>query len=384
MSDKSNNAIVLGIDASRNRSGGAIAYLKGILSEFSVGSEIREVHIWASESLLQVLPNAPWLIKHTHHYLEKTILHQIIWQLIILRAELVRNSCDVLFSPDATSVCFFPKHVVLSQDLLSYESNISKMYSLGFAKIRLKIIKIIQNLAFKRALGVLFLTKYAADLIQEHCGKLKNIGFCPHGVDDIFIREPSVSKFPRSGDLINCIYISAADLYKNHSFVIKAIAQLRNIDCKLKLTIVGGGVGRGNDLLINAIKECDAYEWVDRFDFIKHSMLPNFLAKSDIFIFASSCENLPVTLLEGMAFSLPIACSNAGPMPEILLDGGIYFDPTNPDSISEAIHSLIIHDEKRLCYSMTSNLYSKSYTWSSCSNKTFKFIIDTHFNSTRK
>lgn len=38
--------------------------------------------------------------------------------------------------------------------------------------------------------------------------------------------------------------------------------------------------------------------------------------QADAFVFASSCENLPIILLEAMASGLPIACSNRGPMPE--------------------------------------------------------------------
>ena len=50
--------------------------------------------------------------------------------------------------------------------------------------------------------------------------------------------------------------------------------------------------------------------------------MPEYLSKSNIFIFASSCENMPITLIEGMASGLPIACSDRGPMPEVLQDGG--------------------------------------------------------------
>lgn len=377
---KVDKSFVLGIDASRNRSGGAIAYLKGILSEFSLETEIREIHIWASASVLQVLPDAPWLIKHTNKYLEGSLFQQIFWQFFILRKELVKNCCNILFSPDATSFCIFPKHIVLSQDLLAYEPSVMDGYKWGRDKFRLKIIKLIQNFAFKRALGVLFLTNYAANLIQRHCGKLSNIGFSPHGVDEIFIRDSSRLKFPLHGDSINCIYVSASDLYKNQWHVVRAISRLRMDGFNLKLTLVGGA-GNGNHLLLDAISECDAAHWVDRHDFLDHSLLPDFLAKSDIFIFASSCENLPITLLEGMAFSMPIACSKVGPMPEVLVDGGVYFDPINPASISDSIYLLIKEEEKRYQYSSISNQRSRDYTWRACSQKTFGFIIDSYFNS---
>ena len=57
---------IVGIDASRNRSGGAKAYLMGILSEVNpLDYGIKEVHLWAPDSLLNKLENYKWLIKHS-------------------------------------------------------------------------------------------------------------------------------------------------------------------------------------------------------------------------------------------------------------------------------------------------------------------------------
>ena len=55
--------------------------------------------------------------------------------------------------------------------------------------------------------------------------------------------------------------------------------------------------------------------------------LPEHLREAELFVFASSCENLPNILIEGMAAGLPIACSRRPPMPEVLGDAGESFDP---------------------------------------------------------
>ena len=65
--------------------------------------------------------------------------------------------------------------------------------------------------------------------------------------------------------------------------------------------------------------------FVKQIEFVNHDLLPGLLSNSHICIFASSCENMPNSLVEGMASGLPIACSDRGPMPEILKkDGGLY------------------------------------------------------------
>jgi len=49
-------------------------------------------------------------------------------------------------------------------------------------------------------------------------------------------------------------------------------------------------------------------------------------------------------LVEAMASGLPIACSNRGPMPEVLGDAGVYFDPEDPHDIARALRTDRIAD----------------------------------------
>ena len=96
-------------------------------------------------------------------------------------------------------------------------------------------------------------------------------------------------------------------------------------------------------------KKCDQIqdidEWCEILGPIAYSEIAKYYKNASIGIFASTCENLPNILLEMMASSLPIACSNRGPMPNILGENGIYFDPENINSISEALRYLLELDK---------------------------------------
>jgi len=105
--------------------------------------------------------------------------------------------------------------------------------------------------------------------------------------------------------------------------------------------------------------------------------LPALLSSADLFIFASSCENMPNTLVEAMAAGLPIACSDRGPMPEVLKDGGVYFDPENPDSIANAIENLLVHPEKCQQLAARARELASQYSWRRCAEETFSFIVRT-------
>lgn len=373
--------LIIGVDASRNRSGGAQAHLIGILDSFDpYKQEISEIHVWSYQSLLDSVPDKPWLIKHSSRELQKSLITQMWWQLTKLTKELKFSGCDILFTTAASSLCRFEPSVVLSQDMLSYEPGAMRYFGYGKMRLRLFLILILQNRAFRRADSVIFLTKYAGDIIQKVCGKLPKVKIIPHGIDEQFRSTERVREWPKNeGQTIRCIYISNAELYKHQWVVVSAFEELINRGHNVDITFVGGGTSKALRLLKNQISISDPNQnFVRTLDFIPQSKLPNLLADADLFVFASSCENLPVTLLEAMASRLPIACSNRGPMPEILRDAGIYFDPENSAEIADAIE-LIIRDEKtRSRIVNKAEELSLEYTWPRCADETWSFVANTY------
>jgi glycosyltransferase involved in cell wall biosynthesis len=372
--------LVLGIDASRNRSGGAIAHLKGLLSDCDpVKFGIREIHVWSYRSLLAQLPDHPWLIKHNPIELERPLFWQLWWQFGVLASQVRSVGCNILFSTDASTLCSYQPMVVLSQDMLSYEPGVMRYFGYGLTRLRLLAILYLQNLAFKRAVGVIFLTRYSAKIIQQSCGTLTSIAYIPHGVDPAFQKVQQNNAWPLAGARpIRCIYVSNTDMYKHQWVVVEAISLLRMRGHNLMLSLIGGGKGHAQQMLQTAIEVADPDRvFVEQHDFLPHESLPALFAEADMFVFASSCENMPVTLVEAMAVGLPIACSNRGPMPEVLAGGGVYFDPEVVDSIAVAIEQIIQSPSLRLSISHRAKTLSQEYNWKTCSEETLKFITET-------
>jgi glycosyltransferase involved in cell wall biosynthesis len=127
-----------------------------------------------------------------------------------------------------------------------------------------------------------------------------------------------------------------------------------------------------------AIAETDeADRFVSVREFVPPAHLPALLEQADIFVFASSCENMPNTLLEAMASGLPIACSNRGPMPDILQDGGVYFDPEDDASIAAALRTLAVDPVLRRRLGRRTSDLASAYSWRRCAHETWSFLIHT-------
>jgi glycosyltransferase involved in cell wall biosynthesis len=372
--------MIIGIDASRNRSGGTIAHMVGLISELIPSDHgIAEIHIWSYKNLLDEIPERPWLTKHNPPFLEKNIFMQLFWQRFLFKKELEINKCMLVFNTTASSIGKFKPNVTLSQDMLPFEPGEMERYKFGLGRIRLFCLKILYVRALRFSSAVIFLTNYASRMIQKVTGPIGNSKIIPHGVNDSFSNiqiQRTWSDSPM--EEIRCVYVSSAAPYKHQWHVVRAIKLLRDQGLPVTLTLVGGGAGYSQKRLDREIKLSDPMDtFVTQHAFIHIDRIPAFLSESDLFIFASSCENMPVTLIEGMASGLPIACSDRGPMPEVLGEGGVYFDPEKPSSIAAAIDSLIKDTTLRMEGIKISRKISAEYLWKTSSRKTFDFLAKT-------
>jgi glycosyltransferase involved in cell wall biosynthesis len=368
-------SIVVGIDASRNRSGGAITHLVGLLGGTDPRAHgIDAVHVWSYGARLDALPEADWLVKHNPSALERSLPHQVLWQWRRLPDEARAAGCDILLNTDAGSVCRFRPAVVMSRDMLSYEPGEMQRFGFSRAWVRLLLLRWLQASSIRRAEGVIFLTEYAARVIGRVTGPLARTAIIPHGVGEAF-REAAARRQPGANGPLRCLYISNVELYKHQWMVVRALGELRQRGRDLSLQLVGGGAGAAQRRLEAELARTDPRgEFVTWSGPVSHGGLPSVLAAADLFIFASSCENMPNTLVEAMASGLPIACSDRGPMPEVLRDAGLYFDPEDAGSIATAVDRLAVDPALRERLARAAAGLARQYSWTRCAQQTWTFL----------
>lgn len=370
------SSLIIGIDASRNRSGGAVAHVSGLMSgsdprEFGIG----RVHLWGYNSLTEQIGNQPWLIKHDVPELTRGIAHQLWWQYAELPRILDRLGCDIVFNTDAGSVCPTRRAATLSQDMLSFEPGEMQRYGFSKARMRLEALRSVQARSLRRARLAVFLTEHARKTILDEIGPVRQSIVIPHGIDKKFRAVASKRRLWPVGEPVQCLYVSNAAPYKHQWHVVNAISALRHKGYSVQLTLVGGGSGASQARLECAIAHFDPEAFfVTQKGLVPNDEIPDYLARSDLFLFASSCENLPITMLEAMASGIPICCSNRGPMPEVLGDAGSYFDPEVPASIAEAVQSMLNDETMRQSKAVSSLERSKAFTWARCANETWKAL----------
>jgi glycosyltransferase involved in cell wall biosynthesis len=377
---KSKHFRVVGIDASNIRGGGGLTYLIEFLR--ATQSElygIERVVVWGGKITLNKLEERPWLIKHNPLALNQGLLKRTIWQGFCLASAARTEGCDVLFVPGGSYAGNFKPVVTMSQNLLPFEISELWRYGWSFFTLKLLLLRLTQSNTFKKSEGVIFLTKYAQEVVMKVTGKLcGKTSIVAHGLNPRFILTPKLQQnIAQYNDLnpYRVLYVSIIDEYKHQWHVVDAIAILRKKGLPIILDLVGPANPPALKRLNAAIDCADPKRsWAQYHGAIAFDELHNQYGRADLGLFASSCENMPNILLEIMAAGLPIACSKKGPMPEILGKACIYFDPEEPEDIARALLTLIESPQLRKELLKKSYASAKKYSWKRCVDKTFGFL----------
>ncbi|MDB5273296.1 MAG: hypothetical protein JWO58_1663 [Chitinophagaceae bacterium] len=363
--------MVLGIEASNILAGGGIVHLKELLGNAKPRDhDFEQVIVWAPQTTLDQLPERDWLQKQTHPWLNKSIVFRLLWLKFIFPS-VAKKTIDVLFSPGANAVNFFPL-VTMCQNLLPFDAAENKLYGLSWMRIRLFLLKYTQLKVFKQAQGIIFLTPSSLRYIPKRLNIENKAHVIPHGINSVFYHDTSLK---RLNIPIKLLYVSIVDVYKHQSIVADAALNLIQKGYNLQLTLVGGQYAPAMKKLNKVLTlHADLAHKITYKQTVPYEELAAIYRAADIFVFASSCETFSLVLLEAMSSGLPIACSERDTLKDTLGDAGVYFDPYNKESIMIAIENLINDNELRI--SLSSKAYTKAltYSWSQCADRTFQYL----------
>ena len=374
-----NQKVILAIDATRNKSGGAILHIENILNHFNTNEFIfSQIHLFSYDILLDEIPNYPWLIKHEPPQTKKNIILQLYWQKYIFPKQLKNIGCNLLFSTSGGSLCRFKPYVTMSRELLSFSPKVLKRYQFSLRWLRLILLRYIQLSSFKNAKGIIFLNEYAFSVISSFQKIKCDYTIVNHGVSQIFNFEPTLKKDLQNANEIVVSYVSNAELYKNIDQVIKAVyllIQETKLPYKLKLLGAKNGNKKALQIIYKYIRLYDPnLTFVEITDRLSHQELVDYLSQTDIIVFVSAVENMPNTLIEGMACKLPIVCSNVSPMPETIGDAALFVNPENPEEIKNAILKYTLDYNLRVYNSLNAFENSKKFSWEKTSKDTFTYL----------
>ncbi len=371
----------VGIDASNTHSGGTLTHIVEFLRAANPSAHgFTQIVVWGGRKTLACIEDRSWLIKCHQPMLDMSLPYRVIWQCSRLSNLARKAGCDVLFVPGGSYSGSFRPVVAMSQNVLLFEWQEIWRYGLRWPILKNVLLRLVQTRTFRRVDGLIFLTQYAQrvvmKVVKRHPGPVSII---PHGIHERFFYTPRIclrtDAFTNEKPVL-LLYVSRIEPYKHQGHVVEAVGLLRKAGLSVAIDLVGPSYNKSEMVRLNRILQCIDPEarFVRYRGTVPYEVLHEFYRKADIKIFASSCENMPNILLESMAAGLPIACSNRGPMPEVLGDAGLYFDPEQPNDIARAIRTLIKSPDLRLEKAQAAHERARQFSWTRCADETLEFL----------
>jgi glycosyltransferase involved in cell wall biosynthesis len=379
-----NKKYVLAINAINIRAGGGVTHLSRLLHAAEpMVDGLWNIHIWTCRETASKLPDRNWLTIHTPFWAESNLLVRTLAQQVWLPVVVKRFGCNILYCPGGTLPAIRNIPVItMSQNMLPFEPDEARRFGIGSPMwLKLQILRYIQGRAFRRADGLVFLTNYAREVVTRALGRIApHIALVPHGIEERFLIPPRIPRLLSECSTQNpfrVLYVSILMPYKHQLEVAQAAALLRNKGLPIEMCFIGASWGEYGKRFGELLKQLDSsgqyLKWLGHEPF---ESVHKMYGEADAFIFASSCENLPNIMIEAMAASLPIASSRKGPMPEVLGDAGIYFDPECPNSIAECIEKLAKDSDLRTDLSLRAHNLAKTYSWRRCASQSLEFFVN--------
>ncbi|MDZ7691004.1 MAG: glycosyltransferase family 1 protein [Balneolaceae bacterium] len=363
--------MLLRIDASNILSGGGLTHLKELIKHAEPEKYgFDEVVLWAPNKTLKQIVEKPWLDKKSHPYINKGYLHRFLWKYFVLKPSLDEDA--LLFIPGTGYVSGAGKVVAMCQNLLPLEKQELDRFYPSSTWLRLMILRFLHIKTFSKADGIIFLNEYCSSKADALIDEMNSCVIIPHGVNNDFRLSRNSYAFKDSFDLL---YVSTLDLYKHQWVIAEAVLELRKQNIPVCLTLIGeaysGTEKKLNDVLSKYPKESQFVNWLGK---VNYDCLPEYYQEADAFIYGSTCETFGMTLLEAMASSLPIACSNKSSMQNMLGDAGVYFNPEDVESIQNAVLTLYKDKNIRNEKGKKAHSIALNYSWEKTADQTFQYL----------
>lgn len=157
-------------------------------------------------------------------------------------------------------------------------------------------------------------------------------------------RDKKRAELEITSDTVVLISVGEMIKRKNHETALRALAKVKN---KNFIYLICGR-GQLEDYLMNLTKTLGLDDKVRFLGF--RNDIPEMCAASDVFLFPSYQEGLPVSVIEAMSVGLPIICSRIRGNTDLIKDGigGFLIEPKDINGFANKIEQLINNDKDRI------------------------------------
>ena len=292
------------------------------------------------------------------------VTHQSVgkrpWISFFLPLLLLQNKPDIYLQPLDGVPFFAPKKSIAVVHDLAYKY-FKDAYTNGELKRQNRVLENVVKKA-KRIICVSESTK--KDLLDFYPGAVDKVKVIYLGYDPNRFHEIANPKDVLKLNAPYILYSGRLEERKNTTRLVQAFYQLKkqkNIPHKL---VLAGSPGHNYHEIYHEIQsEPKLMNDIIMPGHISHELLPDLIAKADIFAYPSLYEGFGLSLLEAMACGATIVTAKSSSLPEVAGEAAVYIDPLDSSDIAKGIDYLISHPETKQHYQKLAIERASSFSW---------------------
>ena len=199
----------------------------------------------------------------------------------------------------------------------------------------------LQTASLRRADAVVTISNNTkADMLRYFDIDPAKIRVIYHGIDTPVIPETLSGRLVKDPYIL---YVGARHLFKNFDTFITAFAQIAHRYPEVKVVCTRSDITPAEGEMLKRLGVADRVQVVKADEMTLNRLYRDAL----FFVFPSKYEGFGMPILEAMVNGCPVALANASCFPEIAGDSGLYFDPSDVDSIAGALERMLDDENLR-------------------------------------
>lgn len=171
---------------------------------------------------------------------------------------------------------------------------------------------------------------------------------------------------------VKVLYVGNLKPHKNLKRLLLAVSKSNYKD---SINLILAGKAFDNNELMNYEKDLGINDIIIHTGLVEDADLIGLYEDSDIFVFPSLYEGFGIPPLEAMHYNLPVICSCATSLPEVVDHSAMIIDPYNVDSIANALDTMISSPKLRKRYIELGKKQEEKFRWE-ITTQTMKNEID--------
>lgn len=340
--------------------GGIAAYLRAIAPALAQAGH--QVTIIANTNNMEQLPErqvriVPVRLPSLHWYLSKIpgptqlvvhSLRQIEWSLCFYRTckhIFSRYSVEVIEGAEIGTLFLATNPIAPLIVRLHGSDYIFHKYTGRRIRAGLRWSHYLERLIYRNAVAISSPSQYQASEIASDLGwSSKQVKVIPNSIAMEILQQALQHPIAENAKILSTIlYVGRLAPVKGVEILVEAVKQAHQAVSESKLILVGGwqmpDPPEQFDMSPSSINNANNV-WLGH---LPWQRLVKLYLQAAVFVMPSYYETFGISVIEAMAFSLPVVATNGGGLPEVVENGvtGLLIPPGNRDALAGAITRLL-------------------------------------------